>query len=125
MDSEAWKKRLPLIQAYINGDTIQYYNKDNQKWEDLKDPVFTADLSCYRIKPKDKYRPFKDREECFNEMMNHHPFGWVRNKESGAYNLITNIDGFVYFGLDDFSFEWMLLYFSFADGTPFGIKTDI
>lgn len=125
MTSEEWKERLPLIQAYLRGETIQYYTKNNE-WCDIKDPKFTADLTKYRIKPKDKYRPFKNGEECFNEIMNHHPFGWVKNKKNSIYNLITRIEGSgIYFGFEDFSFDQIYLKHSFADGTPFGIKEDI
>ena len=78
------------------------------------------------------YRPFKDIEECWNEMLKHQPFGWVKTKDSGSLILIGNIylnideevyivrsyNGTVYSAPDAFN------NFTFADGTPFGIKED-
>lgn len=58
MTSEEWKKRLPLIQAYVNGETIQYCNKDRGKdkeWYDIESTSFTAELYHYRVKPKEEY----------------------------------------------------------------------
>lgn len=78
------------------------------------------------------YRPFKDIEECWNEMLKHEPFGWVKSKDSGSPMLIGNIylnideevyivrayNGTVYSASDAF------YNFTFAEGTPFGIKED-
>lgn len=78
------------------------------------------------------YRPFKDIEECWNEMKKHEPFGWLKSKDSGSLMLIGNIylnideevyivrayNGTVYSATDAF------YNFTFADGTPFGIKED-
>ena len=45
--------------------------------------------SYLHIKPKQGYRPFKNAEECWQEMMKHQPFGWVKMKgtESKYYML--------------------------------------
>ena len=54
-------------------------------------------------------------EECWQEMLKHKPFGWVKYKEENKYTTYCNIDGNCNFELD---FE----DYTFADGTPFGIK---
>lgn len=78
------------------------------------------------------YRPFKDIEECWNEMKKHEPFGWLKSKDSGSLMLIGNIylnideevyivrayNGTVYSASDAF------YNFTFVDETPFGIKED-
>lgn len=78
------------------------------------------------------YRPFKNKEECWKEMLKHEPFGWVKSKDSGSPMLIGNIylnideevyivrayNGTVYSASDAF------YNFTFADGTPFGIKEE-
>lgn len=76
-----------------------------------------------RIKPEPKYRPFKDAEECFEEMQKHKPYGWVKDA-SKMYNITiirddgiivnTSIDGVLYSFKNAFSLK-------FVDGTPFGI----
>ena len=71
----------------------------------------------YRIKPEPKYRPFKDAEECWAEMCKHHPFGWVipigLNQKM---NLKVIGDGC--------DLEAHFKEFTFADGTPFGVKEE-
>lgn len=50
-----------------------------------------------------KYRPFKDIEECWNEMKKHEPFGYVKSKCDGSYNhykLITKVSNSTTIGKD-------------------------
>ena len=81
----------------------------------------------YRIKPEPKYRPFKDAEECWNEMQKHQPFGWVKSKEDGSLSLITliiseeNIDINCIGG---FNSDNIMKIFTFADGAVFGISEE-
>lgn len=84
MDRNQAKKLLPIIQAYVEGKQIQHlYNE----WKDID--VLDIDLAVnpelYRIKPEPKYRPFKDAEECWTEMLRHEPFGWVKDKETHKF----------------------------------------
>ena len=78
MTREEIKKMLPILQAFADGKTIESrcIKGDKSLWYDDDDPSFDNDLE-YRIKPESRYRPFKDAEECWNEMQKHHPFGWV------------------------------------------------
>ena len=132
MTREEAKMLLPIIQAYAEGKTVQSFNNVDYEWDDLFEPMFGGDPSLYRNKPEPKYRPFKDIEECWNEMLKHQPFGWIKAKDSGSPMLIGNIylnideevyivwayNGSVYSASDAF------YNFTFADGTPFGIKED-
>ena len=59
---EETKKLLPIIQAFVEGKTIQY--KFSEGWRDLDGLTVLSDTSKYRIKPEPKYRPFKNQEEC-------------------------------------------------------------
>lgn len=82
MTREDAKKLLPVIHAYAEGKTIQF-RVCNDKWIDTDDPSFDVGVD-YRIKPEPKYRPFKNQEECCNEMFKHQPFGCVKDKD-GQY----------------------------------------
>ena len=125
------KELLPIIQAFAKGKTIQVKAIDGM-WHDDEDMLkFDSSPQNYRIKPEQKYRPFKDAEECWNEMQKHQPFGWVRGNSSGYYkhinNLYTNNISFqeteiAENGNFERSFAILFKNYTFADGIPFGIK---
>ena len=106
---------LPFVKAYAEGKTIQSrcIKGDESLFYDDEDPSFDGDFE-YRIKPEPKYRPFKD-EECWQEMLKHQPFGWV--KTDSGYEPIWHVNEG-----DDFNATFK--YSTFADGTPFGVKEE-
>ena len=129
MTKEEAKELLPIIQAFAEGKTIEIC--DNRGWRDLiiDSPKFDCEPSCYRIKPESKYRPFKNAEECWTEMQKHQPFGWLKRKDCNEYNLLTSVDGSVEcegVRIDSDGFDWYSANdeYTFADGTPFGIKDE-
>ena len=129
MTREEAKELLPIIQAFADGKTIEIYNGDEWKTMVLKDPHFDCVPSHYRIKPEPKYRPFKNQEECWNEMLKHQPFGWVKNKATNIlYNLLHISKDKVGLGIASGDFVLTLSdlfeYYVFIDGTPFGIKEE-
>lgn len=63
------------------------------------------------------YRPFYGEEECWQEMLKHQPFGWLKNKYEVEYNNIISV-----YGLLDYKSKFE--DYTFADGTPFGIKEE-
>lgn len=128
MTREEAKELLPIIQAFAEGRTIQLFGRDG--WTDLyKDFIF--DISYrYRIKPEPKYRPFKDADECWQEMLKHQPFGWIKSKTGGHYSMVTvvgadeKMKSIAISGRHIWPFDETLSNYTFADGTPFGIKEE-
>lgn len=124
------KELLPIMQAFAEGKTIQY--KFNEGWRDLDKLMAFSDTSKYRIKPEPKYRPFKNQEECWNEMHKHSNFGWIKGNVTGEYKQIVRIYNYNaelifnigYNGSADYSSEMMFSSYTFIDGTPFGIKEE-
>ena len=118
------RELLPLIQAYAEGKTIQRID-DKNEWTDLCIVNFDFPPHKYRIKPEPKYRPFKNQEECWQEMLKHQSIGWIRYDDSicAVQNIapegITITDGIK---TSNFYFEECLMKMKFADDTPFGIK---
>ncbi len=49
---EDWRKKLPLIQAFVDGKTIQYWVPQLGKWKDSSNPAFTYQAKNYRVKPE-------------------------------------------------------------------------
>ena len=129
MTREELKEAAKVMEAYANGKKIQcnYNCQDNEGWVDTDNPSFNWDKYAYRIKSEPKYRPFKTQEECWNEMLKHQPFGWIRNNDTqrlcnigsiGRNNCGVVIDkSILYF---DLAFNTC----NFIDGTPFGIKEE-
>ena len=52
MTREKAKELLPIIQAYADGEEIQYRGEDSTPWRDCIYPPAFADVDEYRIKPK-------------------------------------------------------------------------
>ena len=130
MDRNQSKKLLPIIQAYAEGKTIQSrcIKGDTSLWYDDEDPSFDDDFE-YRIKPEPNYRPFKDAEECWQEMLKHQPFGVVKDKYFANYQThraftCLTTKGCYFCGYEDETFESSFKNLLFADGLPFGVKIE-
>ena len=136
MTREEAKRRAELYSALAEGKAIQVQNPVTSKWEYLdinKIGEFMEELN-YRIEPEPKYRPFKTQEECWNEMLKHQPFGWVKSKDKGYLHLIGLVqwaseleDVMITFATSEQlarSSSSLFEDFTFADGTPFGIKEE-
>ena len=124
------------MQAFAEGKAIECRTrvwelnkglKYSTTWKETEELKF-QDTYEYRIKPESTYRPFNSAEECWQEMLNHQPFGWIKCKE-GYFNIIYVTDEYV--GLADKDDSAILLASknsyqdnTFADGTPFGIKEE-
>lgn len=128
MTKEKAKELLPIMQAFAEGKTIQVRINNDSSWTDLlNDKLEISNLYEYRIKPEPKYRPFKNQEECWNEMLKHQSIGWIRYDDSitAIQNIapdgITITDGIK---TSNFYFEECLMKMKFADDTPFGIKEE-
>ena len=130
MNRKEAKELMPIIQAFAEGKTIQYYDSliDIADWEDCENPNFENLTYKFRIKQEPTYRPFKDAEECWLEMQKHQPFGWVKDKKDGHHALITAVDddtcGMSLNGNSAWSLYGIMDLFTFADGVPFGVKEE-
>lgn len=128
-------KVMPILQALAEGKIIQFA-ATYKEWVDLdgdKDGLLLETLinnpKSYRVKPEPKFRPFKDAEECWQEMLKLQPFGVVKDKYFANYQthraftcLVTN--GCHFRGYEDETFENSFKNLLFADGTPFGVKVE-
>lgn len=120
---------LPIIQAYAEGKAIESrcIKGDKSLWYDDEDPSFDDDFE-YRIKPETKYRPFKNAEECWQEMSKHQPFGWIIFPNGEVNSLIIFNEGIAIGdrnnGVIGFVTATDLFKIKFADGTPFGVKVE-
>ena len=126
MNRNQAKELLPIIQAYAEGKAIESrcIKGDKSLWYDDEDPSFDDDLE-YRIKPEQKYLPFKDAEECWQEMLKHKPFGWVKSTLFKDFALVKRVTTlYVEINRDIIDYKDALEKFTFADETNFGVKVE-
>lgn len=130
MNRKQAKELLPIIQAFVAGEAIEVRNKSKYEpgeWIETTIPSFDIVSHEYRIKPKPKYRPFANAEECWQEMLKHQPFGWViRNNVREIIVAESPFSGVVLQNQSGsyYDFEEANRILTFADGTPFGIKEE-
>lgn len=138
MTIEETKERIAVMQAYVDGKQIQVECSDG-KWADVPEPSWSINGN-FRVKPEPEFRPFKNADECWQEMLKHQPLGWVKEKgNKPSYRLLACISenteapvcfasyGSVNRGVVIHSssrFGKMFNAFTFADGAPFGIKKE-
>ena len=123
MTREEAKELMPIMQAFAEGRTIQFL--DGGKWHDLYESDFYKSPERYRIKPEPKYRPFKSKEECWEEMMKHQPFGWVKEISSEMLYLINGISDMSIVIMENIdSFKEAMNIYEFKDGAPFGVMEE-
>lgn len=134
MTREEVKEILPVLQAFSEGKVIECRTKLSfiegldvtNDWTEMKEIEFRNNTE-YRIKPEPTYRPFKDAEECWQEMQKHQPFGFVKFKDTeSGYYMLTGISIGVGVGINDslFSYDRVFDDYTFADGVPFGVKEE-
>ena len=119
----------PFIKAFGEGKDIEMRSKNPHSqlngWAKMDEFIFGN--FEYRIKPEPKYRPFKNAEECWQEMQKHQPFGWVKNNESQSFFVCKALGNILLsIGIEDktYNYNEALRYYTFADGTPFGVKVE-
>ena len=131
---EEAKELLPIIKEFAEGKQIQDKIEGLTDWVDTNEInfVYEGTRIKHRIKPDAKYRPFKTKEECWNEMLKHQPFGWLKsiNDESPiCVGRVSWVESFekvmITFSTNElmpFSSYSVFEGYTFADGTPFGVK---
>ena len=129
MNKDIVKKITEIVQAYLDGKEIEFHSHILDEWK----PASMTNISSliknvdnYRIKPKVKYRPFKNLKECLEEMQAHFPYGWLKTDDN-VHRLITLLDeDRILIGHQETSwtYEKVFRYFTFINDTPFGIKEE-
>ena len=133
MNRKEAKEFYPFLQAFAEGRVIECRTKPSavkgtyipNDWTEMKEIEFWNNTE-YRVKPEQKYLPFKDAEECWQEMQKHQPFGWVKWNDV-RYNIyvvsstsVCLING----NCENMDFAYAYQKLTFSDGTPFGVKEE-
>ena len=137
MDRNQAKELLPIVQAYAEGKNIQY-NSVTSGWCDITESeglpmgFLEEKPSYFRIKKEFIYRPFANAEECWAEMLEHQPFGWIHVTDDNLYHNIIMLapeigchEAYIRIGNCTVrGLEETFRIATFADGQPFGVKIE-
>lgn len=121
----------PFLFIYDSGkitysDDMNFFIKDENK-EITADEILSLEIT------EPSYRPFNTKEECWQEMLKHQPFGWLTPKNTGAFAVIGAVKcienhkvGITWATneLETYTQDDVFNSYTFADGEPFGIKED-
>ena len=132
MDRNQAKEFYPILQAYAEGKVIECMTKPSavkgtdipNDWTEMKEIEFWNNTE-YRVKPEPTYRPFKNGEECWQEMQKHQPFGWVKSTLFKDFDLVQRVTTlYVEINREIIDYKDALDKFTFADDTNFGVKVE-
>ena len=132
MDRNQAKEFYPILQAYAEGKVIESRTKPStvkgtdipNDWTEMKEIEFWNNTE-YRVKSEPKYRPFKNAEECWQEMQKHQPFGWVKSTLFKDFDLVQRVTTlYVEINREIIDYKDALEKFTFADDTNFGVKVE-
>lgn len=127
------QEKIEVMEAYTEGKEIQVKHKADNVWADwvvYDDPEWDWNSYEYRIKPEDKYRPYKNTDEMIEdfkrraEIATHEmslPWIWIKSKKDGCRFLIS-VFGAV--AVDGILFSDLLDEYTYLDGSPCGMKED-
>lgn len=128
------KEMIEVMQAFVDGKTIQSRRYNFEEWEDIIYciPTWNWDVFEYRIKPEQKvpkYRQYKNVIEFiddYKERFNHQTI-WLRGGvgcNNGLRLLVIGFDSdkndVAIGGLGWFGMEPLFKEFVYLDGTPCG-----
>ena len=132
MNRNQAKEFYPFLQAFAEGRVIECRTKPStikgsdvpNDWTEMKEIEFWNNTE-YRVKSEPKYRPFKNAEECWQDMQKHKPFGWVKStlfKDLALVKRVTTL--YVEINREIIDYKDALDKFTFADDNNFGVKVE-
>ena len=128
---EEAKEMLPIIQAWADGKTVDWYDEDIGWRASGFKLDFDKNPKYYRInsESESKYRPFKSQDECWTEMLKHQPFGWFKSTHNkNLFNIVCINDNEIKITntLTKYkdTYDRAFANIEFVDGTPFGVKDE-
>lgn len=87
--------------------------------------ISSEEILSLKLTESTTYRPFRTQEECWQEMLKHQPFGWIKKPHEGLFCIDRVFNNGIAFRHSSCKFEEYLDdNYTFADGTPFGIKEE-
>ena len=121
---------IEVMQAYERGEQIEYRSRENGMEWCFCHPIWDWAHVEYRVKPKPKYRPYKDAKEFLNAQEKHGM--WLKSNIPNVYFMpvrivneevticMVNINGD--FRPHKMTFETLLEEYRWKDNQKCGVK---
>lgn len=124
MTREEAGKIFPIIKSYSEGKQIEFYNPCEGGWVLIEDLDFSYSANSYRVKKEPVYRPFKNANECWEEMAKHQPIGWIKSSTGILCNVLEIEQSGIVTKNSISGYDTAINDFVFTDGAPFGVKEE-
>jgi len=129
------QEKLEVMEGFVEGKKIQWRPKGDIKWDDcVYGPDWNWGMNDYRIKPEEKYRPYKDAAElktdffkdCPEMSKRYRPAIWIVMSNGSEFEVsgFSDDGDFVLIDDDYYSMKDLLENFKYLDGSPCGIKEE-
>jgi len=127
MTKEQTKEAIKVMQAALNGETIERRVKGFGNWGPMPENAsWDWAANEYRIKPEVEYRPFESADEVMEAIKTHGD--WVKNRFSERYVKLLEISANTTWAgcyatketMQGYLYDEAFNAYTFADGTPFG-----
>ena len=117
MEKAETEEAIAVMQAYVNGKTIQYRPRTaNSEWTDVVgNPNWSWYHNHYRVKPTVVYRPYSSEVECMHDILTNRSNSWMKVKGENKYFLLREVS-------HKTDFNFMFRNYEYIDGSPFGMK---
>lgn len=83
-----------------------------------------SNCCCYVCHNRGCETPIEGKQECRNEMQKHQPFGWLKVGDLYFHIICVGETSCRYDDGAFYKYEEAAKYFTFVDGTPFGVLED-
>lgn len=125
------EEKISVMQAYVEGKKIQVKAWCASEWKDcIFEPKWYWESCDYRVKPEEKYIPYKDYKEMVDDFCERFgvkcsahemPLIWLKSKATDYMMLVTGFSG------GDEAIKKFTNYFkeyTYLDGSPVGKKVE-
>ena len=127
---EDTKRKVEVMKAYVDGKQIQVKVCGDSEWRDCTmEPDWDWVSGDYRVKPAEKYRPYKDYGEMVEDFCDRFavlrhvcamPLIWVKQKETGTVRLLKSFSKDTEVG----TLNRLFVACTYLDGSVIGKKVE-
>lgn len=124
MNKQETKEKIKVMQAFVDGKAIQYWDSFRNKWvDDEGEPIWNWRTSEFRIKPEMKIRPYTFEEMC-EAVKKHGSWTWDKETKDAWSILYFDNIGVKWHDGDSSTYEIFATMYWLDDNSPCGIMEE-